>query len=122
MFTFSAENLVCRNVEIIGSVILVQTSSVSILGITDRASRLSESRCATAVDIIFLECLVSASVNSKRSPVALPYPSMHAQFLPIQSSGLGFADTGTTLECLLANSEIMSHVASSDESSIAMTS
>ena len=52
LFTFSAENLVCKNVEIIGSVMFVQKSNVSIFGMVDNASRLSK-RCETASDITF---------------------------------------------------------------------
>ena len=71
LFTFSAENLVCKNVEIIGSVMFVQKSSVTILGIADNASNSNEIKCDTASEITFLECFVSASVNSNNSPVAL---------------------------------------------------
>ena len=121
-FTRMAENLVCRNVEIIGSVILVQKSIVRIFGIADNASKLKESKCDTAREITFCECLVSASVNNNSSPVAFLYPSIHAQFLPIHPSGFICAFTGIILEFFFAYSEMILPVVSSDESSITMIS
>ena len=69
-FTRKAENLVCKNVEIIGSVIFVITSKQSILGITVKASSSLDNKCDTASDITEFVCLVSESVNNNNSPVA----------------------------------------------------
>ncbi len=88
-----AENLVCKNVDIIGSDTLVKKSNVSNLGIADSASNCKLSKCETANDITWFECFVSASVKSKSSPFAILYPSIHAQFLPIHPSGFEFAET-----------------------------
>src|SRR5574339_541250 len=82
-FTRIAENLVCKNVEMTGRVILVQVSRQIIFGMAVSASSEYDSKCETASDIRFLENLVSASVNNNNSPVAFLYPSMHAQFFPI---------------------------------------
>ncbi len=59
----------------------------------DSASSSNVMRCDTASDITFFLCVVSASVNNNKSPVACLYPSIHAQFLPIHPSGFGFAET-----------------------------
>ena len=112
----------CKNVEIIGSVMFVQKSNVSIFGIVDNASSSNDARCDTASDITFGLCVVSASVNSSNSPVAFLYPSIHAQFLPIQPSGFSLAETWMTLEFFFAYSEIIFPVESSDESSITIIS
>ena len=98
LLTFIAENLVCKNVDIIGSDILVKKSNVSNLGIADNASNCKLSRCDTDNEITCFACFVSASVNRSSSPVACLYPSMHAQFLPIHPSGFEFAETCMTLE------------------------
>ncbi len=98
LFTFIAENLVCKNVDIIGRDTLVKKSNVSNLGIADNASNCKLSRCDTDREITWFECFVSASVNRSNSPVACLYPSIHAQFLPIHPSGFVFAETCMILE------------------------
>ena len=47
LFTFIAENLVCKNVDIIGSDTFVKKSNVSNLGIADNASSCKLSKCDT---------------------------------------------------------------------------
>nr|AIF21859.1 hypothetical protein [uncultured marine thaumarchaeote SAT1000_06_B02] len=79
-FTRKAENLVCKNVEIIGNVIFVILSKHSILGITVNASSSSDNKWDTAREITELVWVVSASVNNNKSPEAFLYPSIHAQF------------------------------------------
>ena len=70
LFTLIAENLVCRNVDIIGNDTLVKKSNVSNFGIADNASNCKLSKCDTDNDITWFECFVSASVNNNNSPVA----------------------------------------------------
>ena len=96
-FTRKAENLVCKNVEIIGNVIFVILSRHSIFGITVNASRSNDNKCDTAREITELVCIVSASVNNSNSPEDFLYPSIHAQFFPIHPSGFGLASTKITL-------------------------
>ena len=121
-FTRKAENLVCKNVEIIGNVIFVIRSKQSILGITVKASSSRDNKCDTASDITEFVCLVSESVNNSSSPVAFLYPSIHAQFFPTHPTGFGFASTGIILLYFLAYFLIKSPVESSDESLIAIIS
>src|SRR5579863_2640905 len=82
-FTRMAENLVCKNVDSTGKVIFVHMSRQSIFGITVKASRPSLRRCDTDREMVFRECVVSASVKSNSSPAALLKPSVQAQFFPI---------------------------------------
>ena len=93
LFTLIAENLVCKNVDIIGNDILVKKSKVNNLGIADNASNCKLNKCETDNDMTCLECFVSASVNNRSSPFACLYPSIHAQFFPIHPSGFEFAET-----------------------------
>ena len=121
-FTRKAENLVCKNVEIIGNVIFVILSKHSIFGITVNASRSNDNKCDTAREITELVCIVSASVNNSNSPEDFLYPSMHAQFFPIQSSGFGLASTKITLGNFSEYFFIILPVESFDESLIATIS
>ena len=121
-FTRNAENLVCKNIEIIGKVILVIGSKHNIFGITVNASSFSDNKCDTASEMTDEACFVSESVNSSKSPVAFLYPSIHAQFFPIHPSGFIFASTDTTLGNSLAYFLIISPVESSEESLMAIIS
>lgn len=62
-------------------------------GIADTRSARSASRRATAWASDAGPWTVSASVNSKRSPVATPAPAWHAQALPSQPAGSGGGTT-----------------------------
>ena len=112
----------CKNVEIMGNVILVILSKHNILGITVKASSSNDNKCDTASVMTELVCVVSASVNNNKSPEAFLYPSAHAQFFPIHPSGFGLASTEMTLGYFFAYFFIISPVESSDESLIATIS
>ena len=51
LFTFHAENLVCKNVDIIGNETLVKKSNVNNLGIADSASNCKLNKCETDNDM-----------------------------------------------------------------------